>query len=81
MMIDFPITEGWDQPRASSSVGLSVRDTLQRGLNHHVGELVPSHPVTLCNSGPVQYGHLVNICAFDLIRKANLDFFLNKKIF
>lgn len=46
MMIDFPVVEGWGQLKASSSVGAFVRDTLQRGVNHQVGELVPSNPVT-----------------------------------
>lgn len=45
MMIDFPTVAGWDQLPASSSVGASLRDTLQRGASYQMGKLVPSNPV------------------------------------
>lgn len=73
MMIDFPIVEGWGPLKTSSSVGASVRDTLQRGVNHQVGELVPSNSVTWCNSGTVQCGPQLTICGIDLIGKTKME--------
>lgn len=41
MMIDFPTVAGWDQLHASSSVGASVRDILQRGVSHQMENWSP----------------------------------------